>query len=215
MWTFQQMEALEFEREALQAKIDALNITDYCTSPSPRERECVVEFDALESNFRYVCEKNGGHYTETFYKVDCQGGRTKYVLSASNEPGCASTSNCDADERTIMLKVMVGERIKQRLETSDSMTCQISYFRVREFEVMTNGDEILPLEQRIQTDAPSLLPTPPPAELLTSAPTTNDVPEDDASLTDVPSKAFKGANVLLALVLSIGSLLFLLLQVAV
>jgi hypothetical protein len=211
MWTFQQMEALEFEREALQAKIDALNITDYCTSPSPRERECVVEFDALESNFRYVCEKNGGHYTETFYKVDCQGGRTKYVLAASNEPGCASSSNCDTDERTIMLKVMVGERIKQRLETSDSMTCQISYFRVREFEVMTNGDEILPLEQRIQTDAPSLLPTPPPVELSTSAPATNDVPEDDASLTDVTSKAFKGANVLLALVLSIGSLLFLLL----
>ena len=90
-------EGIANETARLSSTIDALSFSDYCSSPEPGQRQCVVEYEKYSQNIRQECERAGGHYIESFYKTECDSAGSKIVFAATDEPYCVGSS-CDSDE---------------------------------------------------------------------------------------------------------------------
>ena len=177
-------EPIKAEAMALQEQVDSLDSTEFCTTPALAERRCVVQYDALENNVREECERHGGHYLENYYKAECEGDSSKFVYAAEKEPGCVS-SQCDDDEKNILLKNSIEARVGTRLEGSGAYDCEVTYFRAIPYQVQIDTQRMVPLSA-----PPSESPTPKPTETVTTEPTKLEpasVPVDNSPEVDNPT----------------------------
>ena len=126
-------EFITAELQQLRTKVDSLPFSNYCTSPQPGERRCTVEYEKFEHNVRQDCEKSGGQYIESFYKVDCQGESSRLVFAATDEPYCVGPS-CGANEATNLAESRIETKVKEKLESSGYYSCNITYCRVLKLE---------------------------------------------------------------------------------
>ena len=151
-------ETIDAELVALKKEVESLNFTDYCESPGTGQRRCVIDYDELEHNVRYQCELLGGHYSKSYYKAECKGESTWYDLGVQNEPGC-SGNVCDDNEKSILLRKSIEERVSTSLETSGLYQCEVTYFRTVAFEVELDASMIIGLKSLKRSQSPSESPT--------------------------------------------------------
>jgi hypothetical protein len=187
-----EMESMANETEFLLFQVNALPFNEYCSSPQPRVRQCVVEYEKLSHNVREVCERAGGYYVEAFYKSECEAETSRLVFVATDEPSCIGTP-CDTVEATTWVKNQVEQRIQERFESGGYYTCKMTYTRVVQFESIYRTPEAekdVPSPTTSQVKPPS--PSPQPANMFQPSQPSNifERPSSPISSSKAPVKFF-------------------------
>jgi hypothetical protein len=155
------MESIVNETEFLLFQVDSLPIKEYCSSPQPGVRQCVVEYEKLSHNIREECERAGGYYVEAFYKSECETERSRLVFAATYEPSCIGTP-CTTGEATTLMKNQVEQGIRERFESGGYYTCKMTYIRVVQFESIYRTFEAVvasPTPSQVNPPSPSTQPS--------------------------------------------------------
>jgi hypothetical protein len=214
-------EIIADELDQLRLQVEALRFADYCSSPQPGVRQCLIEYEKYKHNVQEECERAGGHYIESFYKADCEAENSKLVFAATDEPYCVGSS-CKSDEASTLVENIIEDKVHGRLEAGGYYSCAITYFRAVQLESRYRSIDTLGIGDAVSDPGtsprdPSTVPSAAPSQIdmTTSSPTphASDAPVEDTFdlLSTEPTTSGigyrgKGMNSFYHIILAAGSL---------